>query len=77
MNELNITYSTAKYDGTLNISKTMAVAKVEWIENLLSKKVETKMLLDNLSEEDRLDIFDDYCLGCGTNILPCNCMRDD
>lgn len=33
MNELNITYSTAKYDGPLNISRTMTVAKVEWIPN--------------------------------------------
>lgn len=32
MKEIKITYSPAKYDGPLKISKTVYVAKVEWID---------------------------------------------
>jgi len=34
-------------------------------------------LLSLLSDEERLDVFREYCTSCGTKELPCYCRRDD
>lgn len=33
--------------------------------------------LKKLTEEKRLDIFRHFCIWCGTDELPCFCMRDE
>jgi F0F1-type ATP synthase delta subunit len=33
-------------------------------------------LLDLLSDNERFEIFSEYCLGCGSH-KPCYCMKDD
>lgn len=30
-----------------------------------------------LTDEERLDLFTDYCRGCGTANLPCHCQDDE
>jgi len=34
-------------------------------------------LLSLLSDEERLDVFREYCTACGTKELSCYCRRDD
>jgi len=38
---------------------------------------EIHFLLSLLSNEERLDVFREYCTACGTKQLPCYCRRDD
>lgn len=33
--------------------------------------------LDLLTDEQRLEIFSNYCKFCGSKIKPCCCQRDD
>ncbi len=33
--------------------------------------------LDGLTDDERLEVFAGYCLGCGTNEEPCYCQRDE
>jgi hypothetical protein len=39
------------------------------------KKIKEK--LNALSDEERLELFSNYCHGCGTKELPCYCTRDE
>lgn len=34
-------------------------------------------LLQLLTDDERLDVFSNYCRNCGTTNLPCSCSRDD
>ena len=34
-------------------------------------------LLDLLNEDERKEVFENYCIYCGTKYLPCWCMGDD
>lgn len=34
-------------------------------------------LLESLELEDRLRVFEKFCVYCGTDDLSCYCMRDD
>lgn len=34
-------------------------------------------MLDQLTDEQRLEVFNHYCLGCGGMHKPCYCQRDD
>ena len=36
-----------------------------------------KKMLQSLSEYDRVGVMEKFCRGCGTDKLPCYCMRDD
>jgi hypothetical protein len=38
--EIKITYHPAKYDGPLPISKTVWVAKVEWVDKIIKDEKE-------------------------------------
>lgn len=33
--------------------------------------------LQKVSEEERIEVFNNFCTHCGTEQLPCYCMRDD
>jgi len=34
-------------------------------------------LLPLMTAEERMEVFSDYCRGCGTDELPCHCQNDD
>lgn len=34
-------------------------------------------LLNQFSDEDRFEIMNNYCFGCGAMDLPCHCMNDE
>jgi len=34
-------------------------------------------LLGQCTEDERLDLFSDYCKYCGTDKLPCHCNNDE
>lgn len=34
-------------------------------------------LLNKLTDEERLEIFDEFCLKCGSNNPKCQCWNDD
>lgn len=36
-----------------------------------------KHQLDELTDEQRLSIINNYCKYCGTKILPCHCNNDE
>jgi hypothetical protein len=37
----------------------------------------TIKILKTFTEEERKDIFWEFCVYCGRDILPCYCQRDD
>lgn len=44
------------------------------------KIIRIKVLLNELSNKDRMEVFDDYCKYCGNNEgggLRCYCWQDD
>lgn len=49
------------------------------INNILKNKI--KALVDSLSDEERMDLFSDYCLHCGRVLNGrldfCHCWNDD
>jgi Pyruvate/2-oxoacid:ferredoxin oxidoreductase delta subunit len=36
-----------------------------------------KRILDAITPEQRMEIFSNYCKGCGVTEKPCYCMRDE
>lgn len=34
-------------------------------------------LLDLLKDDERKEVFGKYCIYCGSEYIPCFCMRDD
>lgn len=34
-------------------------------------------MLDQMTDEQRLSVFNHYCIGCGGTYKPCYCQRDD
>jgi hypothetical protein len=36
-----------------------------------------KHYIDQLTNEDRKELFHQYCIYCGAKDLPCYCMRDE
>lgn len=34
-------------------------------------------MLESLTDDERLDIFNHFCKDCGTPTIPCSCMRDE
>ena len=36
-----------------------------------------KILLDNMTDEQRLEIFDNYCKFCGSKNTHCYCQKDE
>jgi hypothetical protein len=36
-----------------------------------------QFLLKHCTEDERLELFGEYCRGCGTDRLPCYCQNDD
>lgn len=46
-------------------------------ENFLRKKEEIESLLDNITNDQRIDIFYDYCVFCGKKDPNCRCWDYD
>jgi hypothetical protein len=47
-------------------------------ERLNTIKLEKlKRQLDDLTDDERHELFSSYCPGCGAKELPCFCERDD
>jgi hypothetical protein len=71
--------------GLLELQKAITAAEDEsmndteklFVQLASDRKEEIKSLLAQLSDEDRLDVFHSFCIDCGTDILPCNCKRDE
>lgn len=36
-----------------------------------------KSMIDNLSDDERVFLFSNYCRGCGTKSHPCHCLNDE
>jgi hypothetical protein len=45
--------------------------------NFRNAFVYTKILMLNLTDEQRRSIMRDYCIHCGTPNLPCFCLNDE
>ena len=42
-----------------------------------SQHNQAKAIMDEMTDEERLSLMQEYCVNCGTKHTPCYCTRDD
>lgn len=68
----------AEFVGDFDIPSQTIFISSRAIENGREQKLEAiKVQLDVLSDEDRLELFSNYCRHCGTSELGCQCWNDE
>jgi hypothetical protein len=50
---------------------------INQMEEIESKIEAIKILLDALLDDERKELFDNYCLGCGSKDKNCQCWNDE
>ena len=65
-------------DSSFELPSSPILVSSRVIENGREKRLEViKVQLDVLSDEDRLELFSNYCKHCGTKNLGCQCWNDE
>lgn len=77
--ELDSTYTDWPdiVNGVIMCSRHAGVAGLQPLTHNDLRVMSAANAVAALSDEERLDLFSDYCRGCGTANLPCHCQNDE
>lgn len=50
---------------------------IPYPETLSDPHAQAKAIMDEMTDDERLSLMQEYCVHCGTKHTPCYCMRDD